>query len=574
MPNGIQEKVMMKKRLIILVSTVALGVAAISTSGVHAASSAIPDEQWNLPMNAPNQEQAELIGLKIADASAALDEPSWIAGDQNGSGDQTQILLCANRKDAHCTSAARINYRAYLPVCSSTVTINCITGVSAIDSTGKEIAGTSTKYFPAQGSNDYPGDPSVNLPTGSNPSVWNIPGVTHGGGEDNYLLRIALTGGANNGGKFSADAVEASLFPITTISGPYHPPHMTDSLHPNDACTQDNIKSQCRFGSENSGNDVTLSSACASYDMGLCALRQAFPAGYRFKVSVALGNSPTGWFHGRFLDPNVSLTTNNGVTNLSIDATPAKVPVVGTYIKQSAMSQDMKDFYGPNPDIGTFGRKSANGIQNEISSPEPSSPKIFQEFALWSSYFNNTASATQSEWSFRTLQLDGNTGACLADRSKLVGVVSTNSMIYSGGAPAFDKGSGTLNYKVGAPHYDSKGDVFKGSYDLQIRSDVARCLYGFSSAPISATISVTGADGASEVATTVVGEDNGWLHLSAKNFEFSAPTVSVKLTQEGSVPNFSANEVPKQVKKTITCVKGKMTKQVTTATCPSGYKKK
>jgi len=33
---------MMKKRLIVLVSTLALGVAAISTSGVHAASSAIP----------------------------------------------------------------------------------------------------------------------------------------------------------------------------------------------------------------------------------------------------------------------------------------------------------------------------------------------------------------------------------------------------------------------------------------------------------------------------------------------------------------------------------------------------
>jgi len=145
----------MKRKFIGLASALALGIASLTSSGVHAATTSVPDEQWNLPMNAPNQEQAELIGLKIADASAALDEPSWIAGDQNGSGDQTQILLCTNRKDAHCTSAARINYRAYLPVCSSTVTINCITGVSAIDSTGKEIAGTSTKYFPTVGSNDY-----------------------------------------------------------------------------------------------------------------------------------------------------------------------------------------------------------------------------------------------------------------------------------------------------------------------------------------------------------------------------------------------------------------------------------
>jgi hypothetical protein len=560
----------MKRKFIGLASALALGIASLTSSGVHAATTSVPDEQWNLPMNAPDQEQAELIGLKIADPAAGLDEPSFLAGDQNGSGDQSQIYLCANEQDSKCTGAKEVNYRAYLPPCDATNTINCISDVSAINSDGKEITGSFSKFFPTVGADDYPGDPSKNLPVGSSPSVWTIPGVIHGGGADTYLLRFAVTGNSDSAGHFHADSIQAALFPVTTQSGGYSAPHMNDKFHPSDSCTQDNISQHCGFGSELGGNDQTLTAACVSFDVGLCALRQAFPDGYRFKVSARLGDSPTGWFHGRFLEPNVDLTANNGVTNLSIDASPVKVPVVGTFIKQSAMSPDMKTFYAAHPVGGTFGRKSANGIQNEISSPQPSEPTVFDEFALWSSYFKNTASATQSEWSFRTLQLDNQSGACLSDKSKLVGVVSTNAMMYSGGAPAFDKGSGALNYKVGAPHYASNGDVFKGTYDLQLRSDVARCLYGFSKAPISATISVTGADGSSEVATTVVGEANGWLHLSANNFEFSSPTIKVKLSQAGS-PSVSP---AKATQKTLTCVKGKVTKQVTTATCPSGYKKK
>jgi hypothetical protein len=107
------------------------------------------------------------------------------------------------------------------------------------------------------------------------------------------------------------------------------------------------------------------------------------------------------------------------------------------------------------------------------------------------------------------------------------------------------------------------------SYDLALRSDVARCLYGFTAAPIGATIEVVSQFGEKQVAVTTVNEKNGWLHLAAKGFTFSAPTVSVKLTQQAQAPT--------ALKKTsITCVKGKTTKKVTAVNpkCPTGYKKK
>jgi hypothetical protein len=83
----------------------------------------------------------------------------------------------------------------------------------------------------------------------------------------------------------------------------------------------------------------------------------------------------------------------------------------------------------------------------------------------------------------------------------------------------------------------------QGSYDLVIRSETARCLYRFSNAPLSATISVTG--GAERnVATTVVSEKNGWLKLAAYGFTFSDKTIKVKITKKAVKPK--AKPAPKK----------------------------
>ena len=100
-----------------------------------------------------------------------------------------------------------------------------------------------------------------------------------------------------------------------------------------------------------------------------------------------------------------------------------------------------------------------------------------------------------------------------------------------GTAPAF-KG-GFLSYKVGGLHYLAGGkDLALGTYDLVMRSDTARCLYGFSKAPLSATVSVTGGAGEKNVATTVVSEKNGWLKMAAYGFTFSKKTIKVKITKK------------------------------------------
>jgi hypothetical protein len=109
-----------------------------------------------------------------------------------------------------------------------------------------------------------------------------------------------------------------------------------------------------------------------------------------------------------------------------------------------------------------------------------------------------------------------------------------------------------------------------------MRSEVARCLYGFSNAPIQASISIIGGENTS-VATTVTGERNGWLSLAAAGFTFSTKTIQVKLSQEQEAV-IAAPVAPTKVaiKKIITCVKGKVTKKVSAKNpkCPTGYKVK
>jgi hypothetical protein len=211
-------------------------------------------------------------------------------------------------------------------------------------------------------------------------------------------------------------------------------------------------------------------------------------------------------------------------------------------------------------------------------------------------------SKTTGYWSYSALNAWNQPAIqrCSDGTGDLAGVVTTNALTYSAGPPTYNKDSGALEYKVASPHLEANGAVASGSYDLVLKSDVARCIYGFSKAPIKAEISISSETGEKKVATTVVNERDGWLNMSAKGFTFSSPTIQVKLTQEAPpvpaptpTPTPVVTEAPATIeaaapvatqtakpalakKVTITCVKSKLIKKVTAVkpTCPKGYKKK
>jgi hypothetical protein len=153
----------------------------------------------------------------------------------------------------------------------------------------------------------------------------------------------------------------------------------------------------------------------------------------------------------------------------------------------------------------------------------------FRYLELFRKLTKDTAATTTSHWSFSTIDNSSN-NRCLASKSRVLGIVTTNATVYNGVVPTFRNGQ--LSYDVAGLHYLPNGELNQGSYDLVMRSDVARCLYGFSKAPLSAKVSVFNNKGERSTATTVVGEKNGWLRLAAYGFTFSKKTIKVKLNQK------------------------------------------
>jgi hypothetical protein len=147
---------------------------------------------------------------------------------------------------------------------------------------------------------------------------------------------------------------------------------------------------------------------------------------------------------------------------------------------------------------------------------------------IYRTYLGDKVTKMIGTWSV-TNGFGAPTNKCLISNSKILGLVTTNATTYQASAPTFS--NGFLKYQVASLHYQPNGELNLGSYDLLIDSKAARCLYGFTSAPVSATIQVIDNNGVTETATTSLSEKNGWIKLSAKGFTFSNPIIRVKLTQ-------------------------------------------
>jgi hypothetical protein len=569
----------MKKKLIATV----LSLVVLSGLSIPALGADIPDEQWSIPTaNVP--QASENQGIVIQENLQIAENTSVLGTNLGSSNDQSQVRYCATINDEFCGPAESMYFDAILPKCVNETDTNCVEEISAISANGDEKRASYIRNLPDAGFTDFPAAPSRNLPQGSSPSLWKIPGVLNGGGTDEYLVNFTLRGGVSNKqDKFSFYSYSSFISPVTIKPGRYGRFQKLDARGKDPvACVQ--LALAC--GGEMLHRSADNVKICASIEEGACAAKQSFPSGYRFKLKVRLSTSPTGWIHGRIKSPEVSITKVNSGVELSISGEPVVVPVIGVTEPYASLPENMRAFYKKQSGM-SYGEQGPTGRRNQLSMPAPDNQETFMEYALWNNYIKDKANASPGFWTARSLDVPSSSAQCFKDSSKFIGVVTTNAMMYSGGPPSFNKELGTLEYKVGAPHLTSKGEVFKGSYDLQVSSEVARCLYNFTSAPIQASISIVNETGEASVATTVVNEKNGWLRLAAYGFTFSNPTVKVKLSQEKEVPvsnptptpsaTPSASSKPAAAKRiSITCVKGKTTKKVTAVNpkCPTGYKKR
>jgi len=542
----------------------------------------IPDEQFEPPFPATvdtqgflAQDSDELVRMSSSLLNFTT-TPSDTATMLAMKDTVTAVVACTSASDPGCTFTRLQKYRATLPRCTSDIDTNCIVGIAAKNSDGKDLAVSDATYFPAKGIQSYSGDPALNLPTGATSTLIHIPGAPHDGG-DLYLIKAEMIGNRTSLNRpdltFQTDRFQAGIFAVK----------LRDIQLTQRFGMSTNASDYTTLGMELGGDQVP---GCVGHSETQCAEPYPLPSNIKFGVKLRFEKKMTGWLHARLDQPDASLTTGtNGNSLLNVSGYSVKVPVLAVWKKNSELTEALNTFYAARSRTGSTYYGSAGGPMSTIALLHNANNGFGEdemtEFLGWLPLSSNQASALPTAWTVRTMTNNSSTvnSPCIKSAPNLVGLVTTNATQYLDGPPSFNLASQSLDYKVAAPHLTPKGDVFQGEYNLLLRSDVARCLYGFSSAPISATVSVLSESGTASVQTQSLTEKDGWLSLSASGFTFSSPTIRVTLAQAKTEPAITVAPTPVKpvVKKvTIKCVRGKTLKSIVGVNpkCPVGYTKK
>jgi len=425
---------------------------------------------------------------------------------------------CSSMSDPACAEPAKKHgwwmMRAAPPCQDALRWEECIEGLSLTMPDGTSIESSLIGLAP--GKRTFPADPERGLPTGSAMSLWTDP--TSVDGSTGFVVDLSgQMGGREGPFWFSTFALQVYRYRVVPAA---------------------------------SGR------GCLWISDGQCGSRIGFDDATRLQVNFLMNDRQSGWLSGRLQDPSVTVApARPDLNRITVSALPVDLPMVAASIPNSQASQEIVDYWrktftceGPAPcDDGVMG----------VESDGPHSPDFLR---LFSDALGDTATRTLPTWSLASYKGASAGSSCFTRSDTLIGLVTTNSTVYSSQPPAFVDGS--LRYYVASLHKLPTGERLAGTYDLVLRSDVARCLYGFSKAPVKAEIQVISEDGIEQVATTSVSESDGWLRLSAYGFHFSEPTISVKLTSTDK-------------RLTITCKKGKQVKKVSGAKpkCPAGWTK-
>lgn len=560
------------------------------------------DEQWQpfvgFKYNPPVDDAPK--GFIIEDSAARA--VSFLYGEKGTWGQDFARYICTSTRAQYCSDSDTFAYNAILPTCETSSESDCVVGLSTTDQAGMRHVGSFQQYASPNHPNDFDKDESLAIPRGTSGSVWSIPGSPHGFGSL-YAVYVTVAGavksqeGASStyGLNLSAHVVPVSIQKTRKREqfwGCLQDNSLTPDIEANTRCgpMYDQDEGFKCIGPYGSNNDE-------------CLAPRAFPANTTFKLDVRFSKSPVGWLHGRLLDPAVSISREVAGYLVSVEAKPVKVPSVAHQAKYSELPDTVQDFW-INMDSRCVARNACGTrSSNNYSLPLESQSTIFtslnfgeqalEGLRIYLPLIQDRASAIPSAWSWRTLgqwELES-VNKCLYEGEGVKGLVTTNASVYSAGPPSFIDGE--LRYRVAAPHEEPNGSTFKGDYSLLLDSQVARCLYNFSSAPISATISVVGEDGVKSIATTTVSEKDGWLRLVARNFEFSSPVIIVKLSQEvkmeaestsrptiTTTPSPTDSAVATVIKKATgkkavsICKKGKEEKKLSSkkSKCPEGFK--
>lgn len=412
------------------------------------------------------------------------------------------------------------------------------------------------------------------------PHLFELPGAVNSGGSDLYTLSpYFMAFGQLSSGKL--DYLSVADFSLTVQ------PTVVDTTK--SAAAINGIQRMASGGMGNFNSVVGFNAPDGSNtytDQSSVGFAAQFPKDLELRLTLRLNRSLGGWYQGRLENPQVQVTPIDANDNkVVLDAKPSTVPIASLEIdpfdadKADALPI-LKRMSGNTPMWDTWAQQDMG--TGGFTMYRWASYQGLDPLLALGKFLNNKATGYASTFEFKRLTTSNQ---CMSDNTSFQGLLTTNAMVYQPALPTFS--GGEISYKVGGVHYDSNGDLFKGTYNFIMRDSVAKCLYGFTgTAPMQGTVAVTSSDGQENVAYTNVSDRDGWLKLTAQGFTFSNPVITAKLTQEPdptpvvtptpSTSGGSSSGGASGKKTTITCVKGKTVKKVTgfSPKCPSGFRQR
>ena len=528
--------------------TFSLALALVISLGSAPATGAdIPDEQYLFTYSTvfPKRDApANWMGAWFSDKPNYPSVPALTAADSNGN-----YISCGSINSEKCKDLKNFSYVANYPFCSPAELNDCIEDVFAISSTGKKTTASNIEYLPKkpgilnQSSNFHPG--------GSSKEIFDLPGVVHKGNSTKYALEVL------NMGTFT---IFDRSVPFSAAS--YGDPTFYVAITPINL-----VRGQYEIISEFGAQPAKFDRNCVVLDVDRCGMAQGFPTDFKFGVTLRMNKQVYGWLQGRMQETTFTSERIATGVKISVVGFPTIVPSIAGGGISDQFSSALQSRY--KNDLG----RGSPYFDNFTADRGSVSLKAFED---WAPVLGDKATVMPSIWSFRNIKKEEflvsglRAGQCIVSAMKtgIGGIVTTNATAYSSGPPVFNELTQSLDYKVAAPHFDSKGREFKGYYNLKITAETARCIYNFQAVPLQATVSVVSPQGEKVIATTILKTDDKWLEMTAANFGFSAPIVRVRLSTQITKPQ-SASKI------SITCTKGKISKVVTAIkpVCPKGYKK-
>jgi len=546
-------------------------VIVFMLSSLLSASAADKTDEMFRPTSEPG---LGYMGYTAFPAGAAVSNLSGLIGMETAGEKVIALSFCESILDPKCSKSDFFQYSAFYPLCERSEDLDCVEVITATDQNGKELPVTSVAKFSDVKANQYKGEPSIGLPSGTSPILFTVQDATHSLGNQ-YMAAVTSYGYIDKtlSEKTVIENGALAIFAVKTIDGNYQPQEMAGSA---------SAYAGKRWRTGYGGNET-----CNYTDGSKCAIAGPIPSDVKFGLKVRYSQPIKGWFHGRVQDPEIIYTAGiNSSKVLTIKAQSVQVPAMSIWKKKEDLTPELTRLYEslPKPLGGSGSGAGKLDLQNGPASGWSLmrsnnvgySEQDLKEFLAWIPLFGDKANLAPSVWSMN-LMTNFNSGilgsTCETSSDQLTGMVSTNATHYLAGPPIFNASTGEIEYKVAGPHLLPNGELSRGTYDLTLRADFARCLYGITGTAVRATVSILSENGTSVNAVSVVNEKNGWLNFAARGFTYSSPTIKVKLTEATPTPS-AKPDVAKKV--TITCVKGKTTKKVTAVKpkCPTGFKKK